>query len=70
MTIKYDCTYYWNGGTEYGEWRRADPGLREVLRKQGYVAHNGLSTIGAPVGPPELSEINSVLRPYPNLKNS
>jgi hypothetical protein len=61
--FEYNCVYWWNGGTEHGKWMRSDAGTRDALRNMGYVAHNGSSKIGAPVGPPTLVEIQEVLRP-------
>lgn len=61
--FKYDCVYWWNGGTERGKWMRADAGTRDEIRHMGYVAHNGNSAIGAPEGPPSLADIQEVLRP-------
>lgn len=61
--MKYDCVYWWNGGTERGRWVQADPGTREECRRMGYVAYDGKTTIGPPEGPPTLAEIQEVLRP-------
>jgi hypothetical protein len=59
--MKYDCTYYWVGGTERGEWRRADPGLRAEIRRQGYVAHDGRTDVGPPEGAPSAEELRNIL---------
>ena len=61
--MKYDCTYWWKGGTERGEWVQADAGKRAELNRMGYVAADGKTSIGAPDGPPSLADIQSVLRP-------
>lgn len=60
MTTKYDRVYYWVGGNERGEWREAGPFTSNEqvdakiveIRKMGYVAVAGKSTIGAPEGVP------------------
>lgn len=58
---KSDVVWYWVGGTKAGKWNRADPGTRDKLRRSGYVAHDGLLSIGPPEGPPKAKEINQVL---------
>lgn len=59
--MRHDVVYYWIGGTEVGRWNRADPGTRDDIRRQGYVAHNGSLAIGPPEGPPSKKEIDEVL---------
>jgi hypothetical protein len=49
---KYDCVYYWVGGTERGVWKKADAGTANKIRKMGYVAHDGNTSIGPPEGAP------------------
>ena len=62
--MRYDVTWYWCGGSEVGEWRAANPGLREEIRREGRVAHDGLRSIGAPEGPPDPEELRQVLKGY------
>lgn len=54
--MRFDRIYYWVGGTERGEWKEAWPadiaeGL-ESVRRAGYYAVLGRSSIGAPEGNP------------------
>jgi hypothetical protein len=56
------CVWYWQGGTERGQWKRAAPGTRDDLRRSGYVAHDGDTRIGPPEGSPTLDELREVLR--------
>jgi hypothetical protein len=70
--MKYDRVYYWVGGAEEGEWCAAIPGstpwgnnksadeLREDIRRQGRVAHLGISWIGPPEGPPSHNQLKAV----------
>lgn len=63
-----DTVWYWNGGSESGQWRRtygntSELGLRETfhkLRCAGYVAHIGSTTIGPPEGPPSADQFAEV----------
>ena len=64
MTFKYDCVWWWNGGTERGKWMQSDPGTRDECRRVGFVAYDGSTKIGPPEGPPSLAEIQEVLRPF------
>jgi hypothetical protein len=60
-TQKFDCVYYWVGGSEYGEWKRADAGTRDTVRNMGYVAHDGITSIGPPEDAPTKEELSWVL---------
>lgn len=62
--LSYDVVYYWTGGTERGQWNEAQYGTRDELRKMGYVAHNGIRSIGAPEGPPSIEDFKSLGFPF------
>jgi hypothetical protein len=56
---KYDCIYYYVGGTERGIWRECSietaVGIEaqiESIERSGYFALRGNRSIGAPEGPP------------------
>ena len=64
MSAKFDCVYYWTGGTERGRWNQANAWTREGCRRAGYVAHDGCLAIGAPTTPPtskELAEVGALV---------
>lgn len=66
----YDVVWYWVGGTEMGRWHDSPREgqwpeaelrrQREAIRRQGYVAHLGRRSLGAPEGPPTAQEIKEV----------
>lgn len=58
---KHDVVWYWVGGTERGNWNRADKGTAKSLRRMGYVAFEGSLSEGPPKQPPKAKEINAVL---------
>lgn len=52
---QYNTIYYWLGGSRYGKWYKTLGYSIKMLgdiRRMGYIAHPGLRSIGAPVGPP------------------
>ena len=57
--IKYDTVYFWQGGTLHGAWHEVCCPADEVetayqmVRRTGYYAVRGNTSIGAPEGPPE-----------------
>jgi hypothetical protein len=58
-TAKMDRVYYWTGGTERGRWNevwdlsgKSAEVVADEVRRQGYIAVTGRSTIGPPEGPP------------------
>lgn len=58
MATSYDVTWYWTRSSR--QWSGATAGTREDIRKAGYVAHNGLRSIGPPEGPPSEAEMDAV----------
>lgn len=50
--MAYDCVWWWRGGTENGEWMRADAGTRDDIRRMGYAAFDGSIDVGPPDAPP------------------
>ena len=59
----YDTVYYWTGGSEYGRWNRTlgyNEQMVADIRRQGYVAHPGKLSIGAPEGPPTRKQFEQV----------
>lgn len=57
----YNCVYYWNGGTEMGRWQRADFGTIDDIKKAGFVAYNGHTSIGPPDEAPSKADIDKAL---------
>ncbi len=70
-----DCVYYWIGGREVGEWRRAElcptwlggtattvEDLRAEVVRGGRPAVLGARSIGAPEGPPSADHFAEVSR--------
>lgn len=68
MATKYDAIWYWTGGREVGEWRRAYPDVenrtleeaRATIRRAGYVCHLGTKAVGPPEGPPGDAEFRAL----------
>lgn len=70
MSKRYDAVYYWKGGRETGEWRRAMlevwpeyltmDAMRIRLSRAGFIAHCGNTSVGPPDGPPADSEFRAI----------
>lgn len=60
----HDCIYYWSGGTERGQWHRAEITAYDAVTRQGYVVVKGKTSIGAPEGAPvrQLKEMDDALK--------